>query len=477
VTPPIKPTSNAPVVVPGGHGPVVINRELIAKYDKPGPRYTSYPTAPHFSESFNGSAYLAEIDRSNRDEADRDLSLYFHIPFCDTLCWYCGCNVVITQKREKALPYVDYLKREVDLVAERIAKGRKVTQLHWGGGTPTYLEAEQIRDIMSHVHARFDLADDMEASVELDPRDCTKERLAALRDFGFNRASMGIQDFDPVVQARVNRIQPEDLTWKVINWCRELGYKSVNVDLIYGLPLQTTERFEHTVEEVIRINPERIATFNYAHVPWLKKHQVMIKEDELPSPEEKLRLFEMISTRFHDAGYEFIGMDHFAKPADPIARAQREGTLYRNFQGYTTHAGCDLYAFGITAISQLRRCYSQNVKKIPEYYAAIDAGHLPVERGVLLSEEDLLRRDVITRLMCNFELNPADFEAEYGIDFGTHFAKAMELFDGFEADGLVVREGGEIKVTPAGRMLIRNIAMPFDAYLGTKPGQRFSRTV
>lgn len=462
----------------GGHHavPVVVDRALIKKYDRPGPRYTSYPTAPHFSDKFDADAYIAEIDRTNREEADRDLSLYFHIPFCDTLCYYCGCNVVVTQKREKALPYVDYLKREVDMIAERIAPGRKVTQLHWGGGTPTYLEAAQIRDIMGHVHKRFDIADDMEASVELDPRDCTKERLAALKEFGFNRASMGIQDFDHEVQIKVNRVQSVDMTRKVFDWCRELGYRSVNVDLIYGLPLQTVKRFEPTVDEVIDMNPDRIAVFNYAHVPWLKKHQVLIKEEELPSPEEKLSMFEMVSERFHDAGYVFIGMDHFAKPDDPIAVAQREGTLYRNFQGYTTHAGCDLYSFGITAIGQMRRSYQQNVKKISDYYAAIDAGRLPIERGILLSDEDLLRRDVITRLMCNFELNPSDFEGEYGIDFDQHFADALKQFDEFEADGLITREGRKIVVTPAGRFLIRNLAIPFDQYLGSK-GERFSRTV
>ncbi|MFQ5508406.1 MAG: oxygen-independent coproporphyrinogen III oxidase [Leptospirillia bacterium] len=466
------PYQNLP---PGAH--VALDRALIAKYDRPGPRYTSYPTAPHFSDAFDADAYLAEIDRTNREEADRDLSLYFHIPFCDTLCYYCGCNVVVTQKREKALPYVDYLKREVDMVAARLARGRKVTQLHWGGGTPTYLEAEQIRDLMAHVYSRFEIADDIEASVELDPRDCTRERLVALKEFGFNRASMGIQDFDPEVQARVNRIQPIDMTREVIGWCHELGYASVNIDLIYGLPLQTVERFIPTVEEVIRINPDRIATFNYAHVPWLKKHQVLIKEDELPSPEEKLSMFEMVSERFTEAGYVLIGMDHFAKPEDEIAVAQREGTLYRNFQGYTTHAGCDMYSFGITAIGQLSHCYVQNVKKISDYYAAIDAGRLPVERGIKLSEEDILRRDVITRLMCNFELDPADFEARYGIDFDSHFAEALKPYDGFETDGLVIREGRKIVVTPMGRFLIRNLAMPFDAYLGTKSGERFSRTV
>ena len=457
--------------------PVVVDRQLLAKYDKAGPRYTSYPTAPHFSESFDAAAYRAEIEHSNREEGDRPLSIYFHLPFCDTLCYYCGCNVVVTQKREKVIPYLAYIKAEMDRVAAMLAPGRKVTQLHWGGGTPTYLAPDQIRDLMAHIHDRFDFADDVEAGVELDPRECSYEHLAALRESGFNRASMGIQDFDPEVQQLVNRVQPIDMTRRVFDTCRELGFESVNVDLIYGLPLQTVARFTPTVEEIIDMAPDRIATFNYAHVPWLKKHQVLIPEDKLPSPAEKLDIFEMVSSRFDEAGYVFIGMDHFSKPDDEIAVAQREGTLYRNFQGYTTHAGCDLYAFGITAIGQLRRTYTQNVKKVSDYYAALDAGELPVERGILLTDEDLLRREVITRLMCDFALTPSDFEAQYGIDFSEHFGDALAEFEGFIADGLMTREADRFVVTPAGRLLIRNIAMPFDAYLGTKPDQRFSRTV
>ncbi|MBI5136516.1 MAG: oxygen-independent coproporphyrinogen III oxidase [Nitrospirae bacterium] len=457
--------------------PVVVDRRLIAKYDKAGPRYTSYPTAPHFSERFDAAAYRAEIARSNREESGRPLSLYFHLPFCDTLCYYCGCNVVVTQKREKVIPYLAQIKHEIAAVAAMIAPGRKVTQLHWGGGTPTYLAPDQIRDLMAFVHAHFDFADDVEAGVELDPRECDRERLVALRESGFNRASMGIQDFDSEIQVLVNRVQPVDMTRRVFDTCRELGFHSVNVDLIYGLPLQTVARFTPTVDEVIDMAPDRIATFNYAHVPWLKKHQVLIPEDLLPTPAQKLDIFEMVSNRFADAGYVFIGMDHFAKPDDEIARAQREGTLYRNFQGYTTHAGCDLYAFGITAIGQLRRSYTQNVKKLSDYYAALDNGELPVERGILLTDEDLLRREVITRLMCDFALDPAMFETRYGIDFDTHFAHALAEFDGFAADGLVTKDGRKFTVTPAGRLLIRNMAMPFDAYLGTKPNQRFSRTV
>jgi oxygen-independent coproporphyrinogen-3 oxidase len=456
---------------------VVVDRALIAKYDRPGPRYTSYPTAPHFTDAFDAAAYAAEIDRSNREEADRPLSLYFHIPFCDTLCWYCGCNVVVTQKREKTIPYIAHLKAEVARVAARIAPGRPVTQLHWGGGTPTYLAPEQIKDLMDTVRAHFTLAPDIEAGVELDPRDCTRAHLEALRESGFNRASMGIQDFNLDVQQAVNRVQPRELTQRVFDDCRELGFQSVNVDLIYGLPLQTVERFAPTVDAVIEMAPDRIATFNYAHVPWLKKHQVMIHEADLPSPAVKLDIFEMTADRFVEAGYAFIGMDHFARPEDDLVVAQRNGTLYRNFQGYTTHAGCDLYAFGITAIGQLRRTYVQNVKKIPDYYAALDAGRLPVERGILLTDEDLLRRDVITRLMCDFRLDPADFEARYGIDFKVHFRDALTAFEGFIVDGLLEKRGGSYVVTPAGRLLIRNIAMPFDAYLGTKEGERFSRTV
>jgi oxygen-independent coproporphyrinogen-3 oxidase len=457
--------------------PVVVDRRLIAKYDRPGPRYTSYPTAPHFTEKFDANAFLREVDRTNRQEADRPLSLYFHIPFCDTLCWYCGCNVVVTRKAEKVFPYLDRLTAEVARVAARIAPGRVVTQLHWGGGTPTYLSPEQIARLMAYVRQHFNLAPDMEAGVELDPRDCTSEHLVALREAGFNRCSMGIQDFDPEVQKAVNRIQPVDLTRRVLDTCREVGFASVNVDLIYGLPHQSVQRFAPTVDEVIDMAPDRVATFNYAHVPWLKKHQVMIHEADLPNPAEKLDIFEMVADRFTRAGYVFIGMDHFAKKHDELVRAQREGTLYRNFQGYTTHAGCDLYAFGVTAIGQLSRCYVQNVKKLAEYYARIDAGELPVERGLLLTDEDLLRRDVITRLMCDFRIDPQKFEVKYGIDFRSHFADAVAALAAFEADGLVAQEAGAWVVTPAGRLLVRNLAMAFDAYLGTREGERFSRTV
>jgi len=461
---------------PVQHAPVVVDRELLAKYDKAGPRYTSYPTAPHFNESFDADAYLAEVERSNAEESERPLSLYFHLPFCDTMCYFCGCNVVVTTKREKVVPYLEQIKREVAMVAKKIAPDRKVTQLHWGGGTPTYLDPDQIRNLMEFVHTQFDFADDCEAGVELDPRECSREHIQALRDAGFNRCSMGIQDFDPEVQVLVNRVQPIDMTRRVFDTCRELGFESVNVDLIYGLPLQTLDRFAPTVEEVIDMAPDRIATFNYAHVPWLKKHQVLIPEDKLPSPAVKLDIFEMVSNRFADAGYVFIGMDHFSKPDDEIATAQREGTLYRNFQGYTTHAGCDLYAFGMTAIGQLRRTYVQNVKKLSDYYGALDAGKLPVERGIMLSDEDLLRREVITRLMCDFALKPSTFEASHGIDFSTHFADALKEFEGFIDDGLMVKNGRDYTVTDAGRLLIRNIAMPFDEYLGSGT-QRFSRTV
>ncbi len=461
----------------GAGRPVVVDRALLAKYDRPGPRYTSYPTAPHFTEEFDSAAYQAEIVRSNRDEADRPLSLYMHLPFCDTLCYYCGCNVVVTTRRERLEPYLLHLKEEIKRVAEQIAPGRVVTQLQWGGGTPTYLSPEQIRDLMATIRSHFTFDPALEAGVELDPRECTLEHLSALVESGFNRASMGIQDFDPEVQQRVNRVQPEQMTRAVFDNCRQVGFKSINVDLIYGLPLQTVARFLPTVETVIHMAPDRIATFNYAHVPWLKKHQKLLKEETLPSSGDKLDIFEVTAHRFTEAGYQFIGMDHFARPDDEIAVAQREGTLYRNFQGYTTHAGCDLYAFGMTAIGQLSRCYVQNVKTLGDYYAALDNGDLPVERGLMLTDEDLLRREVITRLMCDFALDPTDFEGRFGIDFDDHFAEALSAFGAFEADGLVEKRGRGYTVTAAGRLLIRNIVMPFDAYLGTREGERYSRTV
>lgn len=455
-----------------------IDLELIKKYDKPGPRYTSYPTAPHFNESFTHENYIDEITKTNQGNNLPDLSLYFHLPFCDTLCYFCGCNMIVTRNRDRIRNYVKYLKLEIDLIRSRLSSERKVAQLHWGGCTPTHLNPDEITDLSSHIHTHFDFNPDAETGCEIDPRELTREHLAALKNGGFNRISMGVQDFNEKVQKAVNRIQPEDLTRQVVAWVREMGFESINLDIMYGLPFQSSDTFEKTVDKVIDINPDRIALFNFAYVPWLKKHQSLIKPDDLPTAEEKLNTLKMSIEKLTDAGYVFIGMDHFAKPEDELAVALREKKLYRNFQGYSTHAGADLYAMGATSISQFGRVYAQNYKKEKKYLAALDKNILPTARGYYLSDDDVLRRRVITKLMCDFELDFKSIENEFDIDVETYFNWGLGNLKEMIADDLVVIENRSLKVTPMGRMLIRNIAINFDGYIEREEDNaRYSRTV
>jgi len=455
-----------------------IDIDLIKKYDKPGPRYTSYPTAPHFNESFTHENYLDEIKKTNRGRDLPDMSLYFHLPFCDTLCFFCGCNMIVTSSRDRIKKYIDYLKREIDLIADNISHDRKATQLHWGGGTPTHLNPDEIADLSSYIHDRFDFNTDTEAGCEIDPRELTKAHLAALRNGGFNRISMGVQDFNPDVQKAVNRIQPESLTRHVVDWVRELGFHSINLDLMYGLPFQSAKTFEKTVDTIIDIDPARIALFNFAYVPWMKKHQKAIRLEDLPVPEEKLNIFKMSTEKLTRAGYVFIGMDHFAKPDDELALALEGKKLYRNFQGYSTHAGADLYAMGITSISQFGRIYAQNIKKEKNYHAALDQGVLPTTKGYYLNDDDLLRRYVIVKLMCDFELNFTSIENEFNIDFETYFSRGLDNLDEMISDNLLFIENKVLKITKIGRFLIRNIAMNFDGYIERKEDHaRYSRTV
>ncbi|MHB1686363.1 MAG: oxygen-independent coproporphyrinogen III oxidase [Ignavibacteriaceae bacterium] len=448
------------------------------KYDKPGPRYTSYPTAPHFSENFTHENFLDEVIKTNYGDGLPDLSLYFHIPFCDTLCYFCGCNMVITRNRDRVKEYIRYLKKEIDMIRTYILPDRRVTQLHWGGGTPTHLRPDEIDEVASYIKSSFEFKDDSENGCEIDPRDLTKEHLEALRRNGFNRISMGVQDFNGKVQKAVNRIQPEDITRQTVKWVRELGFSSINLDLMYGLPFQTIESFSDTVEKVIDISPDRIAVFNYAHVPWMKKHMALIHSEDLPQPEVKLEILKMTIEKLISAGYVFIGMDHFAKPDDELAVALREKKLYRNFQGYSTHAGSDLYAMGITAISQLQNVYAQNYKTEKEYFKAIDDEILPVTKGYRLSDDDVLRRDVIMKLMCNFELEFATIEKKYNINFKEYFAWGLNNLKEMEKDELLNLDGKKIKTTQMGKLLIRNIAMNFDGYIERKEDTaRYSRTV
>jgi len=453
-----------------------INLELIKKYDRPGPRYTSYPTAPQFNNSFTSEKFLDEIIRTNNENNPPDLSLYFHIPFCDTLCYFCGCNMIISRNRERIKEYTNHLKNEIDLLRTYLKNDRKVVQLHWGGGTPTHLNPDEITDLISYINNSFSFSNHAEEGCEIDPRGLTKEHLEALRHGGFNRISMGVQDFNEKVQKAVNRIQPEDMTRQVISWVRELKFNSMNLDLIYGLPFQSVESFEKTVDAIIDISPDRIAVFNYAHVPWLKKHMALIKPEDLPKPQEKLEILKMTSEKLTNAGYVFIGMDHFARPNDELSIALKEKKLYRNFQGYSTHAGTDLYALGITSISQIGRCYSQNVKKESEYFEKLNDGVFPVERGYYLSDDDLLRRHVITRIMCDFELDFSEVEKLFSIDFKKYFDSSLKKLTEFVDDGLLILSDKNMKVTEMGRLMIRNIAMNFDAYLETS-NAKFSRTV
>lgn len=455
-----------------------INLDLVKKYDRPGPRYTSYPTAPQFNESFTADTYLDEIIRTNNEDNPPDLSLYYHLPFCDTLCYFCGCNMIISRNRERIHKYIDYVKNEIDLLRSYIRTDRKVSQLHWGGGTPTHLNPDEIRELNSYIHENFEFRPDSENGCEIDPRELTRDHLVALREGGFNRISMGVQDFNEKVQRAVNRIQPEELTVQVVDWVRELKFDSINLDLIYGLPFQTVDEFEKTVDKIIDISPDRIALFNYAHVPWMKKHMNLIKPEDIPAPEDKLQILKMSVAKLTDAGYVFIGMDHFAKPDDDLTKALKEKRLYRNFQGYSTNAGADLYAMGITSISQLGRAYAQNLKTEKEYYEAIDEGRIPVTKGYLLTDDDILRKHVITKVMCDFELDFAEVENEFNIDFDKYFAWGLENIKENIDDGLASIGNRKLIVHDMGRLLIRNIAMNFDGFLERKEDTaKYSRTV
>jgi oxygen-independent coproporphyrinogen-3 oxidase len=443
---------------------VSVSPELLDKYNRPGPRYTSYPTAPEWDDSF-GPLQLREAFReANLKSHPAPLSLYFHIPFCESLCLYCGCNVVINKRHEVASPYIDHLKTETEWVSAQVDRSRIVEQLHWGGGTPTYLSPAQIEHLFGYIQDRFAFSATAEISIEIDPRATTEEHCRALRRVGFNRISMGIQDFDPLVQKTINRVQPYEETRRLFDYCRELGFESINIDLIYGLPHQTAESFSDTVDKIITMNPDRIAVFSYAHVPWMKKQQGSFARF-LPQGFEKFRIFTDAIRKLTGGGYRYIGLDHFARPEDEISCAQDDRTLHRNFQGYTTKAGCDLYAMGVSSISGLEDAYAQNWRDLQHYYKAIDAGKWPTMRGMRVSEEDKLRRSVINRILCHTVLVKPEIEKEFGIDFDIHFAAELSQLRELERDGLVRLDAERIEVAPLGRIFIRNIAMAFDAYL------------
>lgn len=450
---------------------------LLEKYSKPGPRYTSYPTAPYFSEAFNEAAWHEELLRSQA--GGRDLSLYVHIPFCDSLCYYCGCNMVATQDYTKASAYLDVLFDEIERISELAGEARVVRQIHWGGGTPTYLNPADILRLAQHLRSHFMIADDAEIGCEVDPRELTREHVRALQQAGFNRISLGVQDLDRRVQVAVNRVQPLALIRQVYDWMRADGFSSINMDLMVGLPHQTPASFAATLDEILTLAPDRLAVFGYAHVPWLKKHQKLINEPDLPDFATRVQLQQLIQDRLAGAGYVYIGMDHFARPADELVRAQHNKTLWRNFQGYTTHRNCDILAFGASAISQTDEVYAQNHKRLADYHHSVGAGHLPIERGLRITRDDNIRRDAITRLMCDLELDKAAFSQAWALDFDTYFADSLAALAELASDGLVEVTPDTVRVPDAGRIFLRNIAMAFDAYLQQAATEtpRYSRTV
>ncbi|UGQ46404.1 oxygen-independent coproporphyrinogen III oxidase [Massilia endophytica] len=457
---------------------------LIAKMSQQGPRYTSYPTADRFRAGYGHAEYAAVVNRLKGGGQRLPLSLYLHIPFCESLCYYCACNKIITKEHGKAAVYLGYLMREISMQAALLGDGQRVEQLHLGGGTPTYLSDAQMEQLMTHLRASFSFADDIsgEYSIEIDPRTVDPDRIRSLRRQGFNRISLGVQDFDPEVQKAVNRIQPEALTLDAIAAARGAGFRSISIDLIYGLPKQTLATMAQTLAKVVAASPDRISIYNYAHMPQLFKSQRLIVESDLPSDQDKLAMLGLCIERLTAAGYVYIGMDHFAKPDDELAIAQRSGQLHRNFQGYSTHADTDMVSCGVSAISAVGESYCQNEKSLERYYAALDAGHLPVARGIELSPDDVLRRDVIGRLMCDFSLHIPSVENAHGIGFNACFAKELERLRGFERDGLLELSETSLLVTPKGRLLVRNLCMVFDKYFGSPnhiPLQRmrYSKTI
>jgi len=458
----------------------VFDAGLIRRYDGHGPRYTSYPTAAQFTEDFDTDTYAHAACQTNASPSPNPLSIYVHIPFCDTVCFYCGCNKVVTKNRGRATTYLDYLFKEIEWQSALYERGREVVQLHLGGGTPTFLSSGQMASLMSQLNARFTLSDapDRDFSIELDPRSVDPQAVRHLALLGFNRFSIGVQDIDEKVQQAVNRIQPFELTRSIADACREVGAKSVNIDLIYGLPHQCETEFIHTLRRIIgEIQPDRLSIFNYAHLPERFKTQRQIDAGTLPSPEQKLRILAATIDTLSAAGYIHIGMDHFALPHDSLVQAQHDGSLQRNFQGYSTHAGCDLVSLGVSAIGKPGNHYYQNAKSLEDYYARIDAGKLPVERGITLTDDDLVRADAIQQLSCHYELDGKALSTRFGIEFDEYFCREIDQLHELERDGLIALNNGKWRVGPKGRLLIRNICAVFDRYQQPSASKGFSRLI
>jgi len=447
------------------------------KYSKPGPRYTSYPTALEFSDAFSYDEYIKKLESQ---DSSRALSLYFHLPFCKNACYFCGCNVVFTSKEDKMTRYIGYLKKELEIISKHLDCSREVIQMHFGGGTPTFFSASQLKEIIDEIKSYFkNFSKDAEISCEIDPRHINEDQMRVMSEAGFNRVSFGIQDFNEKVQVAIHRIQPYDVTKAAMDLARKYNMISVNTDLIYGLPFQTLETFKETLKLALSLDPDRFAVFNYAHVPWMKKTMRKIDETTLPRPDEKLQIMQYTIDYLTSNGYEMIGMDHFAKPKDELFKAIKKGELHRNFQGYTTKGGADLVGIGLTSIGEGVDYYAQNTKDMKIYEASIEAGRLPFERGVVLNDDDKIRQYVIMELMSNFKLDIKRFEKHFNIDFKQYFADAIEELQPFVDDELISIDDKEIKCSQTGTLLIRNISMPFDAYMKkhSQNQKTFSKTV
>jgi oxygen-independent coproporphyrinogen-3 oxidase len=461
-------------------GTALTTAQLVRIFDRPGPRYTSYPTAVEFNDRFGEAPYLTKLEEAAR-AADEPISLYLHLPFCQARCSFCGCSVIITEKRYVAARYLEYLHQELEMLGAKLAGRRRVVQYHWGGGTPTYLDVAQMDALHAQVLRHFDIAGDAEQAIEVDPRVTTREQLDLLRRLGFNRLSIGVQDFSPEVQDAINRHQTEAATRELYAYARQVGFQSINFDLVYGLPQQTVESFSRTLASVVELRPDRLAVYSYAHVPWIKGNQKRIEVKDLPPAELKFELFTRALETFVGAGYRQVGMDHFALPEDELALASDARMLHRNFMGYTTRPAPDQIGAGVTAIGDVRGAYAQNTKKLSTYYACIDAGRLPIEKGLVLTAEDKLRRHVITQLMCNFLVDAGDVARRFGVDFHQHFAPELEVLqapNGPTTFGFVRVSPEGVEVLPPGRRFVRNVCMAFDEYLrrhAAKPV--FSRTV
>ncbi len=457
---------------------LIFDPQVIRRFDVNGPRYTSYPTADLFVEAFDAEAHRLWLAKRTVGGISRPLSLYVHLPFCSTICYYCACNKIITKDHGRSAKYLKYLDKEISMQSGYLEGSHEVVQLHWGGGTPTFLSHDEMRALMASIRRNFDLVPNGEYSIEVDPRKVDEATVALLGELGFNRMSLGVQDFDPVVQKTVNRVQSIEETESVMKAARAHGFKSISVDLIYGLPKQNVISFNRTLEEIIRLAPDRLSVYNYAHLPSLFKPQRRIADAELPTPDAKLQILQLAIRRLTDAGYVYVGMDHFAKPDDELTGAQRQGRLHRNFQGYSTHAECDMMAFGISAISMVGPTYCQNVKTLDEYYDRLDNDSLPTMRGIELTSDDLLRRAIIQALMCHFEVSIEALEVAHLISFRRYFAEEIEDLREMERAGLLRIDDKWINVQPRGRMLVRAIAMVFDRHLrADRERARYSKVI